>query len=109
MDKLTKQQALEEIDNLRKYIEDLDKPKRIQFKTGDVFAYKSDNGERATIIACDHMERQFRIGGAKATIGGERNPLLPYSAPPKSREEMEQYLATNEYIKIGHMEIILDN
>jgi hypothetical protein len=100
---MTKQEALTKIADLQKFVEELDKPKRIQFKAGDVFAWKSKTGERATVIARDTHQDKFMLGGAFGNLS------IPYSGhDPKTKEEMEIYLAEFDYIKIGHIEVVLD-
>jgi hypothetical protein len=100
---ITKQEALQKIAELQKFIEELDHPQSIKFEVGDVFAWKSKTGERAVVLATNFKQERFILGGAF------KNLAIPYNNHGKdfSREEMEKWLAESNYIKIGKLGVVL--
>jgi hypothetical protein len=100
---ITKQEALQKIAELQKFVEELDKPKSIEFEVGDVFAWQTKTGERAVVLATDHKGERFILGGAFNNLAVPFN----YHGRTFTSQEMEKHLFDSKYIKIGKLGVVL--
>ena len=96
---LTKEQALKKIEELKSYIEGLEKP----FEVGNIYAYpkSGDITETVMVTYSDYTQKKFILTGCM------NNLFLPFSKEPLTREEMTQFL-NQYYRKIGKAKIVVE-
>ena len=101
---ITKEQALKTIEELRKYIEDLDNSKINSFKIGDV--YKTDIGYKISILSYGYNSNRYSFGGLNGDL------FSMFSDGNKSKgmtfEDVLEKLKNHKAKKIGTLKFVAE-
>ena len=100
---MTKQEALKKIAELRQYIEDQDKPLRVE--AGDIFRRIDDvDGSISEVVLIENYQGGFLFAGnARGSTRMKCAFSTLYSDFGKTKEQLRVYLKEAGYYKVGKM------
>lgn len=92
---ITKEEALKKIEELKKFVENIEDEEKYNFELGDIFIYEQ---EKLVILSAGFNSNKFMV--CRLDQNNYCN-FYPFADDLRNKEEMRQYLRINKYKKIG--------